>query len=437
MAQQIFVVYRREDNAGFAYSIYTRLERSFGRDKLFMDIDLVPGERFDRVLSEAIANCQVVLAIIGPDWLNAQDRHGRRRIDQPNDWVRLELEAALGHRKTIIPVLINDTPCPSPEDLPKSLQEVVLFQAIRIRHEAFNKDVDELITSVRTALGTRKQSWLRNIFSVGQGDFGSKSSQGFSKKTSPLEPLPRPSEPEILRESDPVKLDEFIQSNPGSIHLALVISRLETILWAKAQGSQDTFLLKDFIKRFPTGVHAETAQKLMSQKRVSVETEIANLKRKLDLLKKEMDVIDDKDLSFSHDVFISYSKVDIGKIGQFADRLIKVGYKVWWDASLVSGDQFAETIRKELAASRAVVVVWTPSSVKSKWVKAEATMADLDDKLYPVRSEELDIRTIPLPFNVHHCEIVTEFDKVFAGLRGRGVVPGPKDAALAMFDDAL
>ena len=96
MAGQIFISYRRDDSGYAAGRLFDRLSQRFGRDRLFMDIDTIGlGVDFAHSIDEAIAGCDVVLAVIGRDWLTAADAQGRRRLDDPQDFVRQELVAAL------------------------------------------------------------------------------------------------------------------------------------------------------------------------------------------------------------------------------------------------------------------------------------------------------------------------------------------------------
>jgi hypothetical protein len=106
------------------------------------------------------------------------------------------------------------------------------------------------------------------------------------------------------------------------------------------------------------------------------------------------------------DIFISYSKVDRELCARLAAYFEGEGYTVWWDTSLKAGDEFGDAIVDELNRSRAVVVIWTPSSIKSNWVRSEAGRALAEGKLIPVRVPEIDYKLIPPPFDIFHTELV-------------------------------
>nr|QEO74244.1 hypothetical protein [uncultured bacterium] len=143
---RIFVSYRRDDTAGHAGRVYDRLVERFGTRDLFMDIDTIrPGTDFEKVIDEALDHCDVMLALIGPTWLTSTDRNGRRRLDLPEDFVRLELEAALRRGVTIIPVLLQKAEMPSRADLPESLAPLTRWQALELSDRRWRTDVAELL----------------------------------------------------------------------------------------------------------------------------------------------------------------------------------------------------------------------------------------------------------------------------------------------------
>src|SRR5271156_578839 len=96
MAGRIFLNYRREDTAGFAQALFGRLEQSFPAENLFMDVDRIgAGQNFVRVIEEQVSGCDAMLVLIGPNWLTVKDETGRRRLENPDDFVRIEVESAL------------------------------------------------------------------------------------------------------------------------------------------------------------------------------------------------------------------------------------------------------------------------------------------------------------------------------------------------------
>lgn len=108
----IFVSYRRQETSHLAGRLYDRLADRFGENQVFIDVDTIePGVDFTEEIFRAVASCIVLLAVIGPAWLTATDERGRRRLDDPDDIVRLEVEAALGRGVRVIPILVEGRSC--------------------------------------------------------------------------------------------------------------------------------------------------------------------------------------------------------------------------------------------------------------------------------------------------------------------------------------
>src|SRR5687767_9864927 len=111
---RIFINYRRQDTEGYVGRLYDYLARHFERDDLFMDVDSIPpGADFVTVLENAVAACDVFIAMIGPHWLTAADEAGSRRLDHWNDFVRIEIASALKQGKLVIPVLVGRARMPT------------------------------------------------------------------------------------------------------------------------------------------------------------------------------------------------------------------------------------------------------------------------------------------------------------------------------------
>jgi uncharacterized protein len=141
----VFICYRREDSAGFARLIYDRLTHKLGHDSVFFDVDNIPpGLDFVDILSERVGKCDALIAVIGRSWESSVDDHNRRRLDDPNDFVRIEIEAALARKVRVIPVLVDGAAMPRPGDLPDSLKKLTRRQGIEISHTRFDSDVERL-----------------------------------------------------------------------------------------------------------------------------------------------------------------------------------------------------------------------------------------------------------------------------------------------------
>ena len=149
----IFVSYRRQGTSHIAGRLSDRLANRFGEDQVFIDVDTIePGVDFAEEINRAVATCKVLLAVIGPNWLTATDEQGRRRLDDPDDIVRLEIEAALARDVLVIPILTEGAVMPGREDLPESLAGLARRNALVIRHESFRSDAGRLVTAIEQAL---------------------------------------------------------------------------------------------------------------------------------------------------------------------------------------------------------------------------------------------------------------------------------------------
>lgn len=117
-----------------------------------MDVDNIPvGINFEEYLKSQVAACDVVLSVIGANWLNAKDETDQRRLDKPDDFVAIELAAALARDIPVIPVLVDGTRMPKASELPASLKPFALRNAIQVRNTNFGSDAEQLITKMREA----------------------------------------------------------------------------------------------------------------------------------------------------------------------------------------------------------------------------------------------------------------------------------------------
>lgn len=145
----IFISYRREETAAQAGRLFDHLSSHFGEDRVFMDIDSIAiGVDFTKAVIEAVSACNIVLALIGPHWSAVTDTKGVRRIDYPQDWVRVEIETALRRDIRVVPVLVDGAVMPQATDLPPSLKPLIRYQALELSHTGFRSQVARLIAAV-------------------------------------------------------------------------------------------------------------------------------------------------------------------------------------------------------------------------------------------------------------------------------------------------
>src|SRR6516225_8598717 len=166
---KVFISYRREDSAASAGRIQDRLERELGRDLLFLDVDDIPlGVNFVKVLREEVAQCGVLLAVIGPNWLGVRDEDGTRRLDDPTDVVRIEIAAALQREIPVIPILLDGTRVPKADQLPEDLKELALRNGLNVRHASFHADLDKLIRELKRQVAAARLSDAQALLNKGR-----------------------------------------------------------------------------------------------------------------------------------------------------------------------------------------------------------------------------------------------------------------------------
>ena len=154
---RIFISYRRQDAKYQARSIYAAFAREVGRENVFMDVDSIPpGANFRKILKDWVDRCEVLLALIGPDWIDARDlQTGQRRLENPSDFVRIEIGQALGRDIPVVPVLLDGAPLPQVHQLPDDLKELCDRHAELVEYRTFDADVERLIKKLQ--LGVKPQ----------------------------------------------------------------------------------------------------------------------------------------------------------------------------------------------------------------------------------------------------------------------------------------
>ena len=153
-SSRIFISYRREDSSGHVLALLPALRRHFSSERIFKDTDNIPpGADFLKFIKQELESCSVLLAIIGREWLTIQDaRLKKRRLDNPDDFLRVEVASALkNERIRVIPVLIERAAMPGGEDLPSDLADLQFRNAIELSDIRWETDVQLLIQAIERA----------------------------------------------------------------------------------------------------------------------------------------------------------------------------------------------------------------------------------------------------------------------------------------------
>ncbi len=162
---KIFISYRRTDSTDISRRLYDKLAQRVGKHNVFRDVDtLIKGENFRAGIERFLIHSDVMLVLIGHQWLDVRDeRTHLRRLDDPEDPVRLEVDMGLRQVKTVIPVLVNGAPIPDEESLPRRLSQLTFQNAVCIRDETFNEDFNDLLAAIGIA---RRPRWALTLVSA-------------------------------------------------------------------------------------------------------------------------------------------------------------------------------------------------------------------------------------------------------------------------------
>ena len=146
----IFISYRRSDSQGESGRLFDDLIRQFGKDAVFMDVvGIDAGRDFRQAIDDSVQSCSVVLAMLGPLWLEAGDEQGSRRLDDETDYVRLEIAAALRRDIPVVPVLLRGAKMPRSEQLPGEIADLAYRNAVELTHARWKSDMQVLIKALR------------------------------------------------------------------------------------------------------------------------------------------------------------------------------------------------------------------------------------------------------------------------------------------------
>jgi hypothetical protein len=304
MAGKIFLNYRRGDDPGFAQALFGRLEQAFPPEQLFMDVDNIdPGLDFVRVLNDQVAECDVLISVIGKGWIDAHDETGARRLENPADFVRIEIESALAQDKRVIPVLVGQAQMPRADQLPETLKPLATRNAVRLTHERFRSDTGALIVALQRALKIAEDARKAKADAAARAEAEQereREEQAALEQAKALRELEEQARrdkeqarltavaglsPEQIAKAEELANWEFIKDSSHAQdfrdHLArfahgvcerMAWHKLEALAWAALGEAPDPVALASHLEEFPEGAHAELARtQLASAERAEME----------------------------------------------------------------------------------------------------------------------------------------------------------------------
>jgi hypothetical protein len=147
---EVFISYRRQDSSGHTGRLHDRLAAEFGDERIILDVDDIElGLDFAKQISDFVAGCDALLAVIGPSWLTLAEKDGTPRIENPDDFVRLEIAAALERDVRVVPVLVNGAQMPTADQLPEEIKPLALRHGLELSDQRWSYDVGRLVDSLR------------------------------------------------------------------------------------------------------------------------------------------------------------------------------------------------------------------------------------------------------------------------------------------------
>ncbi len=281
MTGSIFVNYRRDDEGGWTWALFSELEKQYPRERLFMDVEggIKAGDDFVSVLEGQVAQCDLFLVVIGPSWLDAKDAAGRRRLDSQDDPVRVEIVSALKSGKRVIPVLVNKADVPRRESLPEDLKPLAQRHAVRLTPERFAADCQGLTKEIEDGLvvveaerqmrtkEAEAAAAARTVAEVRASEAERKRDEEQQRATArglSSEEIAKAEELanwDFIKSSDnPQELRDHLARFPAGVTARMARARLEALAWSAIGVEADLATLKDFLAEFPDGSHSREAR---------------------------------------------------------------------------------------------------------------------------------------------------------------------------------
>ena len=278
MAGKIFINYRRNDDPGFTQALYQRLEDDFASEDLFMDVEgqIKPGDDFVEVLSGRVSAADVMLVVIGPRWadLFAAYQGGR------DDFVAIEIKAALDQGKRVIPVLVRGAELPRADALPEGIRSLVRRNAVGLRPERFRSDCQGLVTALKESLAgaeqeraARTEAERRAAEAVRLEAEAQAAARAKAAEERGREQAAAGLTAEQIRKAEELASWEFVKDRNDvqdlRDHLArfaggtaerYALAKLDGLVWAGLGSAPTIEQLRAYLEEFPRGANAKTAQ---------------------------------------------------------------------------------------------------------------------------------------------------------------------------------
>lgn len=250
MTGNIFINYRRSGDWSYARLLHGELLKKYDRARIFIDVDsIAPGEDFVRLLNQKVAQSDVFLTVIGPKWLDARDEDDKRRLEDPRDFVRIEIEQALRTGVRVIPLLVDGARMPDARALPESMRELCNRNAIRLSQDTFNVDAQQLIATIDKALA--------DIAERRQGAADEKPGALTPEQIATAQELANWQFIEKRRRE--AELRQHLAAYPKGSTAPMARAVLEEVVWNKIAAAGDSATFDAFLAEFPDGEYAQQA----------------------------------------------------------------------------------------------------------------------------------------------------------------------------------
>ena len=278
MAGKIFINYRRGDDAGFTQALYLRLEDEFPPGDLFMDVEghIKPGDDFVEVLNAQVGAADVLLAVIGPRWADLL----AARAGDPDDFVAIEIKAALDRGKRVIPVLVGGAPMPRGDALPEAIRALARRNAVGLRPERFRADCQGLITALKEQIAAaiaereartdsqRKAAEAERMAReaeegarIAAAELRAREQAVAGLSTEEIRKAEELANWDFIKDrSEPQALRDHLARFPAGVTALYAMTKLEGLVWIGLGSAADERALTAFIDEFPKGPHVEAAR---------------------------------------------------------------------------------------------------------------------------------------------------------------------------------